>query len=333
MSESDVLQGQEPVGEASLTCSHCKASITLCHVYYTLCLIKGSPCVALWANGSSIAPWSRLAGPAPRVISHPTPPLLALQAGKRLRKRIELVLRLGDSSRVIGPVVFASNWQALADLGEQHPGSPAVVDPEFEDIHDSASAEANRVCLQDRSSTPLIQDIGRSFAEKALGDTRIRFAARVRAGVEDDIGSLDAAILRSIDIQREHLLLEHVRKSADPFAERVLRHALRLAIGPTTVPEIASSLGHPRRTLQRHCAVLGIPGPGNVIGLARLFTVERLSQWSRQPSGAVALALGFSHPANYRRLARRLVGVPPSVVGKRGGADYVQEAVVRALSP
>ena len=208
------------------------------------------------------------------------------------------------------------------------------MDPSFVGINDTVSREGTQVGRRDWSSTPLIHYAERSSSEPDLKYTSFGFAARVRAGlVDDDFDALDAAILRSIDVGRVHLLLERLGRYADPFAHRVLRHALNLAIGPATVSQIAGSLGRPRRTLQRRCAVLGIPGPWTLISLARIFTVERLSQWSSQPSAAIALALGFSHRANYRRLTRRLLGVPPSIIGKRGGADYVEEVIVQALDP
>ena len=103
-------------------------------------------------------------------------------------------------------------------------------------------------------------------------------------------------------------------------------------MSPCTVPDVAGDLGFVERTLQRLCAALGIPSPGTLISLARIFTVERLAEWSRQPSGAVALALGFSDRSNYRRLVHRKLGDPPSVIHRRGGADYVEEVIVRALA-
>lgn len=245
-----------------------------------------------------------------------------------------MVLRLGDSSFFVGHAAFASSWQELACLGERHPGSPALVDPSSVDVGDTASEELTRAGQRDWSSTPLIHYAERNSPEQDTGHTSLRFAARVRAGlVDDDIDALDAAILRSIDIRRVHVLLERLGRCADPFAHRVVRHALELAFGPATVPQIVGALGMPGRTVQRHCAVLGIPGLGTLISLARIFTVERLSQWSGRPAGAIALALGFSHQANYRRLTRRLLGVPPSILGKRGGADYVEEVIVQALDP
>lgn len=264
--------------------------------------------------------------------AHSTRPLLALQDRLQLRERIEMVLRLGDSSVFIGHAVFASSWQELACLGERHPGSPALVDPSLVGFSDTTSEELTPGGRRDWSSTPLILYAERNSPEHGTRPPGFSFTARVRAGlVDDDIDALDAAIMRSIDVRRVHLLLERLGRCADPFAHRVLRHALELAIGPATVSQIVGSLRMPRRTLQRRCAVLGIPGPQTLISLARVFTVERLSKWSSRPAGAIALALGFSHRANYRRLTRRLLGVPPSILEERGGADYVEEVIVRAV--
>ena len=169
------------------------------------------------------------------------------------------------------------------------------------------------------------------WTEQSPTRPKLTFAAKVSRGVDDEITALDAAILQSIDARRVDHLLKRVGHDAHPFAHWLLRHALNRSIGASTVLETANRLAMAQRTLYRRCARLGIPGPGAVISLARIFTVEHLADWSRQPAGGVAVALGFSHPANYRGLVRRRVGVPPSVIRVRGGADYVEEVIVRQL--
>ena len=158
------------------------------------------------------------------------------------------------------------------------------------------------------------------------------YAAFLRAGIDDDLSTIDATILRCIDVGRVHRLLERLQRCAHPFTHRMFYHALNLAIGSAPVPGVAASLGREERTLQRHCVACGIPRPNAIIALARIFTVERLADWSRQPSGAVAVALGFSAKSNYRRLTRRHLGVSPTVIRQRGGADYVDEVIVRRLA-
>lgn len=265
------------------------------------------------------------------VTDQPTPPLLALNPTSRAAVRIKTVLRMGDSARVIGPMVRASGWRELAELGEGHPGAPAIVGT-TEGANEPSAVDPRQAGRRDWSHTPLIHYGPPRSAEQPTTPPKFPFAAEVSWGVDDEITTLDAAILRSIDVQRENRLLEHVRHEAHPFAHRLLRHALHRSLGASTVLETANALAHPQRTVYRRCDRLGIPNPGALLSLARIFTVERLAEWSRQPTGGVALALGFSHPANYRRLARRRVGVPPSVIRERGGADYMEEVIVRALA-
>ena len=261
-----------------------------------------------------------------------TPPLLSLNPTSRVAARIETVLRMGDSARVIGPMIRAADWEELAELGMLHPGAPAVIDATSERANGPSSANARRAGFRDWSGTPLIYYGGTDSAETTTASPAAPFTARLRRGVDDDIASLDTAILRSIDIQRVDQLLERVRHDAHPVAHRLLRHALHRSIGTSTVLDATTGLALAQRTLYRRCNQLQIPAPGAILSLARIFAVERLADWSGQPGGAVALALGFSHRANYRRLARRRVGVPPSVIRKRGGADYVEEVIVRALA-
>ena len=238
---------------------------------------------------------------------------------------------MGDSARVIGPMIRAADWEELAELGKLHPGAPAVIDATSERANGPSSANARQAVHRDWPDTPLIHYGGTDSAETTPASPAARFTARLRQGVDDDIASLDAAILRSIDARRVDQLLERVRRDAHPVAHRLLRHALHRSLGASTVLEAARGLALAQRTLYRRCNALGIPAPGAVLSLARIFAVERLTDWSRQPGGAVALALGFSHRANYRRLARRRVGVPPSVIRACGGADYMDEVIVQQL--
>ena len=239
---------------------------------------------------------------------------------------------MGDSARVINPMVRASSWRKLVELGERHPGSPAIVDATSEGTNGLPSADARQAGRWDRSGIPLIRYGANASSERSLAHPKAPFTARLVWGMDDEIAALDAAILRSIDLQRVKRLLEHAVQDAHPVAHRLLRHALHRSLGASTVLETATRLAMAQRTLYRRCAKLGIPGPGVILSLARIFTVEHLADWSGQPAGGVALALGFSHPANYRRLVRRRVGVPPSVIRERGGADYVEDVIVRALA-
>lgn len=262
----------------------------------------------------------------------PTPPLLALQSNPRLRARILLVLRLGNSSRLIGPVVFASSWRELAELGGRHPGSPALVDPGFGGADELPAGRFDGSNPGLWSNTPLIHYAPGSRGKRAPADSGASFVERLRPEVDDRIDVIDATILRCIDVRRVHCLVERLRNEADPLSHDVFRNALKLAPRHSRVAAISAALGLSERTLQRRCAAYGIPPPKTLLSLARVFAVERLAEWSGQPSGGVALALGFSHRANYRRLARRHFGHIPSAIRQRGGTCYVEEVIVRILT-
>lgn len=241
--------------------------------------------------------------------------------------------RMGDAQGVIGPVVFVANWQELADLGERYPGSPALVDPGFGDIDDPRSTPSTWASAYSWSSTPLIHYARTRIGTPPTPDGGHLYTAFLRAGVDDEIDTIDATILRCIDVGRVHRLLERVKLYAHPLTHRTLHHALNLAIGPAPVPAVATSLGIDQRTLQRHCVTHGIPRPNAIIALARIYTVERLAEWSGQPSGAVAVSLGFSAKSNYRRLIRRQLRTSPTAIQHWGGAEYLEEVIVRRLVP
>ena len=262
----------------------------------------------------------------------PTPPLLALQASSTLCERILMAHRMGDSRGVIGPVVFTASWEELAERGDRHPGSPALVDPGFGGVEDPLSAPSAWARAHSWSATPLIHYARKRSGAPPTTDADHPYTAFLRADIDDDLSTIDATILRCIDVGRVHRLLERLRRCAHPFTHRMFCHAVNLAIGSALVPELAASLGRKERTLQRHCVARGIPRPNGIIALARIFTVERLADWSGQPSGAVALALGFSAKSNYRRMTRRHLGVSPTGIRQRGGADYVDEVIVRRLA-
>ena len=122
-----------------------------------------------------------------------------------------------------------------------------------------------------------------------------------------------------------------MRESVDPGAQAIFERALHLAVAPCTVPQLAASMGIIERTLQRRCIALGIPSPKTLISLARIFTVERLIDWSRQPTDVVTLALGMSDRSNYRRLVLRVLGKSPAVIRADGGSDRFAELVVSAF--
>ena len=138
-------------------------------------------------------------------------------------------------------------------------------------------------------------------------------------------------MLRSIDPVAVKAVLDEVDRRAGSETRRIAALVLSMAHRPCPVPEVAAALGWSHATLARRCVALGLPPAKCLISLARIFTVERLAEWSGQPSGVVAVALGFSNPPNYRRLVRGTFGAPPSAVRERGGAHHVARVVLDAL--
>lgn len=230
----------------------------------------------------------------------PTPPLPALVKAPELRNWVRLAVGIGPVSRIVGPVAFARGWDELRALSGRSPGAPAVVE---------------RGALR-----------GERGAE--LGAPIVPVSATRRA---QDARALESAVLRSIDLGGVQAVLDDVDRRAGREIRRIAARILSMAHRPCTVPEVAAGLGCSHATLARRCAALGLPRAKRLISLARIFTVERLAEWSRQPSGVVAVALGFSNGPNYRRLVRGTFGVPPSVVRERGGARHVARAVLDAL--
>ena len=232
---------------------------------------------------------------------------------------------------MVGGVLFASRWRELGDLVLRHPGSPCVVDPDFrasDDLPRHGSSQARF----DWGAVPLIWYCRSGSAEQdAPGGLGFPFTARLRPDIEDHLEGIGAAILRSIDAQFTHDLLARMEANADPGARDILEHALHLAVGPCTVPQLADAMGIIERTLQRRCIALGIPSPKTVISLARIFTVERLLHWSRQPLDAVTLAVGVSDRSNYRRLVLRVLGASPAVIRASGGSDLFAELISGAF--
>lgn len=261
-----------------------------------------------------------------------TPPLFALLGSTWARRQIRFALHSGNALRIIGPVIFASGWQELRGLAARCPGSPAIVDPFYGGGREPFAGERN-YARADWASVPLIC-YARMDArqEQQLDQTTVRFMVRLRPERDQLFSSLDAAILKSIDAQRPARLLRRIHRTANKETQALCATALDCAIEPCTVVDLAARLHLTVRTLQRRCSNLGIPSPKLLLSLARVYTVERLAEWSRQPSGAVATALGFSDRSNYRRLARRVLGAAPGRVRLQGGVKYVEDVIVQRMA-
>lgn len=264
------------------------------------------------------------------MIRNAPPPLLALHGDTDARDRLRAVAGTGPASRILGPTIFASGWQALGELVAAHPRSPAVVDPAYPGGTDPPSADSIRVL---RGSSVSLVCYGKPSALRAwrVQDGGYSVAAVLRLGSGDSLAAIGSAVLRAAGARRVRRLLDDIGRRAHQQTEEIFAGVLALAVAPCSVPELAAWLGLSQRTLWRRCVELRIPSPGRLLSLGRIFTVERLADWSGQPSGAVALAIGFSDYANYRRLVRRTLGAPPSQIRKQGGVGQVAMAILRAL--
>ena len=227
------------------------------------------------------------------------PPLLALSASSRLRRKLRMVAEAGPVSPIVGPVAFARSWSGLAELAAAHPASPTVVDAAFPEGSPSPAT----------------------------------FATAPRIGASDSLGVIRHAVLGAIDPERPRRLLARIREQGATEAGRIMDHVLTRSFGPCTVPDLAASLGLSHWSLLRRCAALGIPTPKKLTDLGRVYTVERLAEWSEQPSGVAGTAVGYPEPANYRRTARRALGDPPTAIRRSGGAAYVGRVILRRLAP
>ncbi|MYE71360.1 MAG: AraC family transcriptional regulator [Gemmatimonadetes bacterium] len=229
-------------------------------------------------------------------------------------------------------MMFAADWRQLAELAAIHPGSPALVDTLARGPQAvSGGFGTARAC--DLSSLPVVfyAPLDRANRHRS-SQSGITLEAHLVPGVNDDFDSIDATILRSIDAQRVRRLRERLRRTAHPEVLEIFDHVLDLATGNSAVPELAARLDRTRRSLERRCVLLGIASPETLLSLARIYTVQRLAEWSGQPSGALAHALGFSAPSNYRQLVRTILGYPPSVIQRSGGSDRVAQVILKQLS-
>ena len=270
-------------------------------------------------------------GPDATLRDWPRPPLIALVGNPQLRERIQVVLRLGTSSRFLGDVAYAADWCQLGDLTERYPKSPTLIDLDTEGAR-RPETESGGMRGGHLSSRQAVGCVSAGLArERWLNTEKSSFDTPLLRGVNDHFTALDATILGRIDAQRVRRVRNAARRVAHPVGFEILDHALDLATFHCLVPEIAVRVGRSRRTLERRCTMLGIPSPKTILSLARIYTVQRLTEWSNQPFGAVARSLGFSAASNYRRVVRATLGNPPSVIHRMGGSNFVARVILKSL--
>lgn len=232
---------------------------------------------------------------------------------------------------MIGPVVLASNWEELGTLVAAHPGSPAIVDPDLNEI--SAPSNPGR---DERSGVPqyapLLIEYPCSDAQmQSAGDEMAAAVTRVKQCDIGDIRALELAILQNIDAARVHRLLARAEARTPAAASPILRLIFRRAVEPCLVADLAADFAVTERSLQRRCRRLGLAFPKDLLALARVFAVARLLHWSKRPLSSVALAMGFSNDANCHRLLRRVLGSTLSRDMTSDDMDRVEEVVLSGI--
>ena len=232
---------------------------------------------------------------------------------------------------MIGPVVFASSWDELGTLAAEHPGSPAIVDPDLGCFGAPSDPEGDESSHHPDYAAPLIAYPCSDVQMRSAPDEGAVAATRVTGCDVDDVRALELAVLQNIDVQRVHRLLARAEERTPADASPIFRVFFRRAVEPCRVGDLAADLGATERSLQRRCRRLAIASPKRLSALARVFTVARLLNWSKRPLSTVALALGFSNDANCYRLLRRVLGSTLSRDMTRNDMDRVEDIVLREM--
>lgn len=244
------------------------------------------------------------------------------------RRQLRMAIDHGPVSRVVGPTIFASGWHELRELVLRHDRSPAVVDLGFESATDPPGA--NSIQALQGMSVPLV-GYGNRNGEEDVEPLDVCFVGSWRPTASDSVGAIASAVLRAADMHTVNCFLAAIAERTHAEIKHIFLAVLAVAVRRSTVRDLAAALARSERSLRRHCAALRLPPPKKLLSLGRIFTVERLAEWSGQPSGAVAMALGFSDYANYRRLVRNtLADASPAVPG-RVGAEYVRRVILQCL--
>lgn len=229
---------------------------------------------------------------------------------------------------MIGPVVFSSNWQELGTLAAAHPGSPAIVDPDLNEISAPSTPGRDERSGYPQYAPPLIEYPCSDAQMQSAADGMAVAVTGVKQCDVGDIRALELAILQNIDAERVHRLLARAEARTPAAASPILRLFFRRAVEPCRVADLAADFDVTERTLQRRCHRLAIACPKNLSALARVFTVARLLHWSKRPLSSVALALGFSNDANCYRLLRRVLGSTLSRNMTSDDMDRVEEVIL-----
>lgn len=93
------------------------------------------------------------------------------------------------------------------------------------------------------------------------------------------------------------------------------------AASPTHVPEMACEARLEERTFLRRFKLATGLKPTEYLQQLRIGKARELLQFTKRPVDQVAWSVGYEDPAAFRRLFRRLVGLPPSDYRRRFGTS------------
>ncbi len=290
--------------------------------------LRAMPELSPWGQVSprTCAPASAACGPAKG--QHP---VLALEAEPEARESVRAGMRFGDIDRVVDGVYFATGWSDLRKHAARLPGCPVIADPGCSDTGRSGIEEL-RALRARLPSCPIIGHADPSECERleTLAE-EAGLVAMLWMGVDDDPAAVRLAVLQAADREETESLLARLKERVSPDMHGVLEAAIYDSLALRSVAGLSRTLGTTARTLGRKCRAHGLPAPKRLLSLATVFHVERLARWSDHRRGPTALAIGFAEESRYARFVKRVLGITPSEVGRRGGPDYVREVILREI--
>ncbi|WP_419939683.1 sigma-70 family RNA polymerase sigma factor [Candidatus Palauibacter sp.] len=286
-------------------------------------LMRNDPCLAAWSPSSRWPASAAAEGLAP---SSGEVPVLALEPNPDARDHVRRGVEDDRLGGLLDGVWFASDWSELRNLIDRLPGCPTFLDAQSRD-GDDWSADL-KTLHEDFPNCPIIAH-GRVDGPWFRGSLArdVECVAVLRRDVDDDPPHVRGAVLRASDRHETEFLLSRLREETPRRMHRALGVVVRDTVEPCSVAGLAVRAGLPPRTLRRWCEDSGLPAPHRLLSLARIYHVERLARWSRHGRGAVARALGFPGASPYWRVVRRELGGTPGEIERRGGPDYVADAI------
>lgn len=112
-------------------------------------------------------------------------------------------------------------------------------------------------------------------------------------------------------------------RSVPPPARDVIQFTIERGDQPWSVRELASSLGIPRKTLDRRLAKAITLTARELIGWSRLIALAMRLESSAASADAIAAELRFASPSAMRNLLQRYAGLTPTEVRTQGGSEHL----------